>query len=340
MNRNGKARWRRIAAGWLALGVFFVLGAPALGAANQAPATSEVPAKTQATAVRPTLDRIAVIGASVSAGFGNHEELQVAKNPKLGAYLRFVLHEALGEGEIRDFGSSQFFTAPLTVGARQVERALKTDPTLVVGLDFLFWYANGYPRKNNPRRLEGLREGLRLLETIEAPLLIGDLPNVEHALQGSSPLRGGGPILRRAQLMSERERQEANRLLRAWAADRPNVQVFPLASLLAPMVARQPMELRGNRWQTHDLSQALQSDRLHPRVRGMIWVSLHLGDQIAHWTQIPDTRFRWNEQQVHQAFWASLEEERTKRREKELARARRKAERAQREAEPEPAGDL
>lgn len=339
MNRVRKCWGQGIVAGWLAVGLFFVFGAPAQGAAAQAPATTAEPIAKQTSSVRPSLDRIAVIGASVSAGFGNHEELRVAKNPKLGAYLRFVLHEALGEGEIRDFGSSQFFTAPLTVGARQVERALQTEPTLVVGLDFLFWYANGYPRKNNPRRLEGLRAGLRLLETIEAPLLIGDLPNVEHALQGSSPLRGGAPILRRAQLMSERERQEANRILRAWAAERPNVQVFPLASLLAPMVAREPMELRGNRWQTQDLSQALQSDRLHPRVRGMIWVSLHLGDQIARWTQIPDERFRWSEQQVHQAFWASLEEERAKRREKELARARRKAERAAREPEPEPARD-
>ena len=295
----------------------------------------------KATPQALTLDKVVVIGASVSAGYGNHNELGVTKNPKLGVYLRHVLGDALGKGQVVDLASSRFFTSPKSQGARQIERAVAEAPTLVVGVDFLFWYANGHPRRGTPRRMDGIRDGLRALEAIQAPLIIGDLPNVDHALRGSSPWRGGGAILRRSQLLTEAERARCNAMIYAWAAERPNVRVFPLAGLLQPMIARKPMSLRGNHWQTVDLSEALQPDLLHPKVRGMIWVALHVGDEIARWSGMDAERFRWKEASVRASLWKALEPEREERRAKDLAREQRRkareAKRREQSAESEPA---
>ena len=116
-----------------------VLAGPALVAAcaplaeGGSSAADAVPAK-RALWKEPSLfERVAVIGASASAGFG----LEV----RLGG----VVEAALGERvvEVLDAGDSFFFTSPVSRGQAAVDKALAFEPTLVPAPDFPFWFAYG-----------------------------------------------------------------------------------------------------------------------------------------------------------------------------------------------------
>jgi hypothetical protein len=318
-------RWKALALALLAL----LLVAPVTRAqdpigVDPAPATSS---PTTLTAEH-TLSRVAFIGASVSAGFGNARELKVGRSVPLGEFFKGMLASGLEGSDIHDFGSSQFFTAPIKSGQRQVEQALEQRPTLVVGIDYLFWYAFGYPRRSNPRRFEGLQMGLKRLEDIPCQLIIGDLPNVDHALLGKSPLRGGGAILQKGQLPSEAERVRMNKVIYEWAAQRKQVQVFPLADLMQRMVAGEKMELQGNEWKVESLDQILQEDLLHPRTRGMVWVALYVAESTLQLPGVDKRAFEWSEASIRERLWQSLEPARAK---QTALEARRKARRAKRD---------
>lgn len=271
------------------------------------------------------LSRVAFIGASVSAGFGNAKELQVGRSVKLGGFFEQMLREEDGSFEVYDLGSSQFFLDPLGAGKQQIEKARGKKPTLIIGIDYLFWYAFGYPRVGNPRRTEGLRMGLERLDGIDCQLIVGDLPNVDHALTGSSPMRGGHPILRKGQLPSEQERLAMNKLIHEWASKKTNVKVFPLDKLMKQMVHGDKMELQGNAWKVEKLDHILQSDLLHPKVRGSVWVAMHVAQATVQLPGVENADFNWDETKIRERIWTSLEGARDKQAKLE---ARRKARRA------------
>ncbi|MDF1839169.1 MAG: hypothetical protein P1V35_14975 [Planctomycetota bacterium] len=293
------------------------------------PAKLQEPATQGAKQVSP-LSKVAFIGASVSAGFGNASELKVGRNVPLGTYFEAMLPAEAGAHTIHNFGSAQFFTSPLKLGKRQVENALAEEPSMVVGVDFLFWYAFGYPRPGNSRRMEGLRLGLAQLEDLTCPLIVGDLPNVDHALNGQSPLRAGHPILQRGQLPDETERLQMNRLIHAWAAERENVRVFPLAELMRRMISGEEMKLQGNAWKVENLDQILQKDLLHPRSRGMVWVALYVADFTLQWPGVERTRFDWKENSIQLKLKDFLKPARAKQAALELRRKERRAKRDKR----------
>ena len=298
-----------------------------LAPAGRAQDPVAVPAPRVELQTQHPLSRVAFIGASVSAGFGNARELKVGRNVKLGHFFEQMLGQEHGQSQIHNFGSSQFFTAPLELGERQVASALEKQPTLVVGIDFLFWYAFGFPRIGNARRLEGLRKGLKRLESVDCLLIVGDLPNVDHALHGKSPLRAGHAILSPGQIPSEEERLQMNRMIREWAAGRKNVTVFPLADLMKQMVGGDKMTLQGNEWKVEELDQVLQPDLLHPRVRGMVWVAMYVAEATAHLPGVEKADFIWSESEIRKELWASLEPARAKQQRLEERRIKRRAKR-------------
>lgn len=317
---------RNIGYGWaLVLALFVGLG-QALPSRAQAPAREKA-AVAESAAKEHSLSRVAFIGASVSAGFGNARELKVGRNVPLGKYFEQMLGADPKTHVIHNFGSSQFFTSPLRLGASQLEKAQEVQPTLVVGIDFLFWYAFGYPRPGNPRRVEGLQKGLHRLESLSCQLIIGDLPNVDHALQGQSPLRAGHPILQKGQLPSEAERARMNKLIHAWAAERKNVHVFPLAELMERMISGEEMKLRGNAWKVEKLDQILQEDLLHPRSRGMVWVALYVADFTLALPDVGADNFVWKEDSIKRTLWNALGPERAKQAALEARRKERRAKR-------------
>lgn len=229
---------------------------------------------------------IVVIGASVSAGYGNAVELGTRIDVPLGAFLGgFVpgvgtdLSPSGGGPRFTNLGDRWFFANARVAGTKQVNRALHLEPDAIVAVDYLFWSAFGVGRGRDQRREQGLELGLETLSAIELPLVIGDLPNVDHALEGEGPL--GRPLIQPWLLPSEDERARCNARIREWAASRPNVRVLALEQSMADFIEQRPLERRGNRWRPESLNTVLQPDLLHPRVRGAAWVALGAWDELA-----------------------------------------------------------
>jgi hypothetical protein len=118
----------------------------------------------------PRIDfaRVTVIGASVSAGFG-------------GAPLADLLDGALTAPHRIDDASDLFTSRdPETKVRAQVDRALAGEATCVFALDALFWYVYaGW--LDGDGRLARLELGLRELERIRVPLILGDIPWMRDA---------------------------------------------------------------------------------------------------------------------------------------------------------------
>ncbi|MBN2491992.1 MAG: hypothetical protein JXQ29_14185 [Planctomycetes bacterium] len=214
----------------------------------------------------PLLQRVVVVGASVTHGFGN--DLPVAR----------VLEGAIraDHAPVLDASVGLQFLDPVRLGEEQIDRCLEHRATLVVGIDFLFWYAYG-PTFRDAAELERRRNkfklGLAQLERLKCPVVVGDLPDMRgadrrmlHPVQIPSP-----PVL-----------EALNGELRTWAAGRKSVLVVPLAAWVRTLkagewkVAASP----DGRFPETVLAPrvALQWDRLHPTRAG----TLVLVDRLVH----------------------------------------------------------
>jgi len=124
------------------------------------------------------LERVVVIGASLSAGFGAEQTLAQV----------FAAALKPGHAEPVDYGDALFFTSPLSFGARMVEAALDEEPSLVLAVDFLFWFgygstdAEGGAMDSEDERLALLEHGLAFLARLECPLVVGDFPDMSEAV--------------------------------------------------------------------------------------------------------------------------------------------------------------
>jgi hypothetical protein len=171
-----------------------------------------------------TVERMVVMGASLSAGFGLEPTRTLAE--ALEASLR-AEHD-----RIAALGDILFFTSPLATGARQVESALDHEPTLVVAIDFLFWFgygtidAQGGPIELESERLELLERGLDLLDELECPLVVGDFPDMSAAVGG---------MLIAAQVPAPATLPLLSRRVREWAAARERTFVLPLSQLVSQL---------------------------------------------------------------------------------------------------------
>lgn len=308
------------------------LALPLLLAFAPAPAAVQEPAP--AAPAAPPLAKVAFVGASVSAGAWNSKELEISKDVGLGRFLEAAARPLPGpapEGAatlgVLDLGNLYFFSDPRANGRTQLARVAKEEPTALVAVDFLFWYAFGERSRDDPRRVRGLEEGLAALEAYEGPLVVGDLPNIDHALEGKGPL--GGPLVHRGMFPSEGERAEMNARIRAWAQERGNTAVVPVAGLVETMLGGGPIEVRGGRWERGDVAEALQPDRLHPTVLGTSWTALHVADALVSLGLAEPERFLWDGAEVARRVVAATEEER---REKAERDARKEERRRAREA--------
>lgn len=185
------------------------------------------------------LTRIAVVGASVSAGF---------TAPRIAEAMR-----AAGTSEVIDAADLWMFRDPDGNGAAQIATAAAAKPSLVVALDFLFWFA--YQPSD---RAASLERGLTLLATLDGPLAVGDLAD----------MRGADPrMLPPTSVPPADELAAMNARIAAWAAARPGTVVLPLAAWTAPLLAGAEVELApGERIAASSL---LFLDGLHPNPLGL-----------------------------------------------------------------------
>lgn len=222
----------------------------------------------------------AIIGASLSAGFvdgpltgGDSDNRTVP----LQVVVRGWLRDADVDTQVRAAADLMMFRDPNTKGPQQIERSLARDPDFVLALDFLFWYAYGHKWREGDAtmaetRLASLERGLADLARFECPVIVGDLPDMKGAARR---------MIRPSQIPSPETLEKLNARITAWAAERPNVFLFPVRREVSVMKEKGiELALADGKVQSPPGSM-LQGDRLHPNRLGMAWVGFLLQQQIA-----------------------------------------------------------
>jgi hypothetical protein len=253
-----------------------------------AAATPDVrPASADTSAALPEhpLNRVAVIGASATAGFGvtlryDTGEFKTYEFADIAEVTRELIRH--DDSKVSGLGNALFFTSPLQIGRRQIDLAHQADPTLLLALDFLFWYGYGgrdVERKLIPRgqageatRLALLDRGLAMLDEFSCPIAVGDFPNVSDAV---------AYMLQARQIPSPGVLQALNARVHAWASEHPNVILIPLASIMDSMNSDEAFEAGQRTWPAGSKGLFVQRDHLHPTLDGMIVVLQETATHIA-----------------------------------------------------------
>lgn len=225
----------------------------------------QAPAPLAPAARENRVERVVVMGASMSAGFGLERDFAAA----IEASLRPPHEPVLALGDLL------FFASPQAFGTRQVEAALEAEPTLVVGIDFLFWFgygaldSHGGPIEQESERLELLELGLGLLEEFECPLVLADFPDMSAAV---------GKMISPAQMPAKATLPLLSQRVREWAAKRENTLVLPLSELATKLGSK--VEVRIGRHVFPAGARLLQQDQLHPTLEGMAAVGQLVCDEL------------------------------------------------------------
>ncbi|MBI1303385.1 MAG: hypothetical protein GC172_06320 [Phycisphaera sp.] len=251
------------------LAVALAIAAPSVAqvAPATAPASASAPASSPTAAAKP--HRVAIIGASASAGFGcvlreTRDDGEYALGFRLGDMIRLACPEL--ELVTSDLASGFFFLAPVKNGAASARRAAEFNPDCVLALDFLFWYCYGDDAPeggavtDESQRLAKLELGLKELEKFAVPVLVGDIPDMSPAV---------GRMLSPAQMPAKDTLAKANARFAEWAAARANIVVVPLAAMQRQLMEERALEIRGVRLEGTAETPLLQRDQLHPAPLGL-----------------------------------------------------------------------
>jgi hypothetical protein len=232
--------------------------------------------------------RVAVIGASASAGFGCVYREKRDDGDYAGSFrLIDMVKLACPEMQLvtTDVSSGFFFLKPVANGAQAAKRAQEFKPDCVVALDFLFWYlygddsADGTALKAEDDRLAKLERGLKELEAFTVPVLVGDLPDMSRAV---------GKMLSPAQMPAKDTLAKANARFAAWAKERANVRVLPLASMQRQLMEANTLEIEGKRLTGTKEMPLLQRDELHPAPLGMAGLACAVASEMKEALHAPD----------------------------------------------------
>ncbi|MBL9147222.1 MAG: SGNH/GDSL hydrolase family protein [Phycisphaerae bacterium] len=252
----------------------------ALAQAGPGPRAQPDATKAVAVAEAPSLlSNVWFIGASATAGFGVVTQVENHAPSVLSVPLAASFAGATTTPvRVHDLGSPFFFMSPGRTGRTQVDRALDQKASLIVGVDFLFWYVYGTESAGGERmldesaRLRNLETGLSQLDRFDAatPMVIGDLPDMHRAV---------GKMLSRAQMPKPETLTKANERIREWASNRKRTAVVSLAEIVPALNGKQPILAGGI---TFDPTKGalIQSDELHPTFRGSLALGLRVADAI------------------------------------------------------------
>ena len=234
----------------LAAALFALSFAPSIPAAQTPGAVAAPEIKIDA------LSRVAIIGASVSEGFQAEQGWQAAFTASIAREFKCVDNGA----------TSLFFMDPNQHGATQVDAALAAKPTLVLAVDFLFWYgygtrdADGGRIKSEEARVALLEKGLALLDKFECPVVVGDFPDMSVSV---------GKMLQSKQMPATETLVKLNARFAEWAKGKPNVIALPLAQWMNDLHAHKTLELAGHKYEPEVTAKWMQDDQLHPTAAGL-----------------------------------------------------------------------
>jgi len=249
--------------------------------------SSSPPPKPAAT--NSAWQRIFLIGASVTAGFTESEPFGGPNTARyrLNRYVDAAL--AVPHQPARNLASAFVFLQPEPASRKQIDEALKAQPTLVLGLDFLFWFCYG-DGSTDDARLQRFNEGLKLLESFKCPLVLGDLPDASAAVNRQ---------LTAEQIPSPRALAAANRRLKEWAATRRQVTILPLSVIMRSVLANRAVRVHGHTLPAGTTVGLLQEDRLHPSAAGAAFLAVSLLDAFQSARRgSPDGEVRWDPDEV------------------------------------------
>lgn len=215
------------------------------------------------------IERIAVVGASATDGFGVYvvRETPIGRVPTGWSLAKSIRAASQDTVIVSDLGTSMFFLSPVEVGGRLYSQALRSKADMIIAIDFLFWFAHGNNAADGKRmntaeeRLAMVERGLTILDRFDGPIIVGDLPDMRAAI---------GRMLSQSQVPSTEVRAMLNTRIHAWASERPRVRIFPLGEITETLRAGKPFEIGGHRWEGDTLKNFLQRDQLHPTLNGQI----------------------------------------------------------------------
>ena len=222
------------------------------------------------------LNRVVVTGASVSSGFG------VATPPikgDLGAYPVNMKHIMEGvitseHEDVKFFGDILFFKNSRANAKAYIEKINDYKPTLVVGVDFLFWFGHGTPPVGgdiSQYRLEKLNFALDLLGELKVPIIVGNLPNVRQAI---------GKMLSANQVPTSETLEKLNERIHEWGEEHPNVTVVDVFDLSNKLMNDEAITFLGHTWPAGSKSKLLQQDMLHTTFEGTVAASMMVAEEI------------------------------------------------------------
>jgi len=230
-----------------------------------------------------------MVGASATAGFTESEPLGGPKTEqyRLSRYLDAAL--LVAHEPVQNLANAMFFIQPEAAGRYQIDQALHARPTLVIGIDFLFWFCYG-EGPTDKDRLQRFEKGLKLLEVVQCPLVLGDIPDASGASNDMLPAD---------QIPSAETMSAANRRLKEWAAARRKVVIVSLSGFMRTAMANQALAIHGHTVPEGKTLALLQSDRLHPSAFGSAVLALAILDAFqstrpAHFA----AEVRWDPKEV------------------------------------------
>ena len=143
-------------------------------------------------------DRVFVVGWSLAGGFGTQAELG------FDAPLALVLDQMIKpkhEPVAARIGGA-FYRSPVESAKLQLTDAYRANPTMLVAIDFPFWFVYGSAKNENERltRLETCLEWLDRFPKI--PIVVGTCPSLES----------GGGFIQSIFLDVEKEDRKSTRL--------------------------------------------------------------------------------------------------------------------------------
>jgi len=221
------------------------------------------------------LNRVIVTGASVTSGFG------LTTPPikgDLGGYP--ITMEHIMEGlivtpheNVELLSDMRFFRNPKAHGEMFIKQIIEYKPTLVVGIDFLFWFAYGSTGLSDPAeyRTEKFEQGLELLSKIDAPIIVGDVPDMRNAI---------GKMLSDNQVPSEVTLKQLNTRLSVWAKNYSNVTVIPVHDLMESLFNDEDITVLDSTWPSGSQEKLLQEDMLHTTFEGTVIASMMIAELL------------------------------------------------------------
>lgn len=219
-------------------------------------------------AARP---RLHIIGASVSGGFTDGPLFGAEEQGESVSLLRLLsawCGDAAKVSMHPPMAMWGLFRDPDKIGRDELRLAARRRPDAVVAVDFLFWFAYGYvrgdPEIERPARFE---RGLSLLDELEVPLVVGDLPDMRGA---------AARMLNGRQIPSPAMLARLNARLAAWSKARGDVVIAPVARLIRELKTSGGALPLADRPFRAPQGALLQQDRLHATRLGMALLAFRL----------------------------------------------------------------